>query len=110
MEVKITPKDACALYPTDILFQSVFWGQVKNRLGWKTLAFNLSSPQPMGDVLVLTRSDSNGRSIVHIPQGPEPPYDLTVAGRADCGSCGPRRGYFCPDEAKDSLQHTLGHA
>jgi len=71
MKVKITPKDAQELYPTDILFQSVFWGKVKNRLGWKTLAFNVSSPYPMGDVLVLTKSDFNGRSIVYVPQGPE---------------------------------------
>lgn len=71
MKVDLQPKEVLGLVPTDILFQTVFWSQVKSRLGWKALAFDVSTSGPRGDVLVLTRSFGNDFSVAYVPQGPE---------------------------------------
>lgn len=71
MDITLKPKDAYALLPTDILFQTVFWSRVKSRLGWQPRAFDLSSSGPAGDILVLTRSYGEGMTAAYVPQGPE---------------------------------------
>ncbi len=71
MNIELTPKSSSELIPTDILFQTVFWGQVKKSLGWKPLAFNLDFQSHSGDVLVLTKHVADGIPIAYVPQGPE---------------------------------------
>jgi lipid II:glycine glycyltransferase (peptidoglycan interpeptide bridge formation enzyme) len=71
MKLKIIPKSMYELYPTDILFQTSYWGQVKNKLGWEASAFELSLPASEADVLVLTKRLDDGTSAAYIPQGPE---------------------------------------
>lgn len=71
MNISLRQKDACSLLPTDILFQTVFWSRVKSQLGWEPHAFDLSSSQAAGDILVLTRSYADGVTAACVPQGPE---------------------------------------
>lgn len=71
MQLNILPKSPRALYPTDIVFQTSFWGQVKSRLGWSLAAFEMETPDAVGDVLVLTRRLDAATSMVYVPQGPE---------------------------------------
>lgn len=58
-----------ALLPTDIFFQTPYWAQVKSRLGYKPLAFDLESRR-CGDVLVLLQPCGK-KKIAVVPQGPE---------------------------------------
>lgn len=71
MKTSLKPKNPKALQPTDILFQTAFWGQVKSRLGWNPLAFDINAAGPSGDVLVLTKPFGQGASVAYVPQGPE---------------------------------------
>lgn len=71
MKLDLRPKEVNGLLPTDIIFQTVLWGHVKSRLGWKALAFDFSTPGPAGDVLVLARSFGEEFSVAYVPQGPE---------------------------------------
>jgi lipid II:glycine glycyltransferase (peptidoglycan interpeptide bridge formation enzyme) len=71
MKLNLRPKDVYGLLPTDILFQTVYWGQVKSRLGWKAFAFDFSTQVASGDVLVLTKDFGNEFSAAYVPQGPE---------------------------------------
>lgn len=74
MEIKgtiVDPKDAWSLHPTDILFQTPFWSEVKLHLGWKTYAFDIDSPGAKGDVLILTRHLGKGINAAYVQQGPE---------------------------------------
>jgi len=71
MDIRLRQKDPRSLLPTDIPFQTSFWGEVKARLGWTPLAFDFTSSGPAGDVLVLTKPYEAGISIAYIPQGPE---------------------------------------
>lgn len=71
VDVFLKPKEAKTLFPTDILFQTVYWSQVKSRLGWKALAFDFSASSVRGDVLVLTRTFGKGITAAYVPQGPE---------------------------------------
>ncbi len=68
---KVEPKDAWSLYPTDILFQTPFWSEVKLQLGWKTFAFNIEYPGAKGDILILARHLGKGVSAAYVQQGPE---------------------------------------
>ncbi len=69
--MNIGPKDAWSLYPTDILFQTPFWSEVKLQLGWKTYAFDIESPGTKGDILILTRHLGKGINAAYVQQGPE---------------------------------------
>ncbi len=71
MGVQLRQKSIRSLLPTDILFQTMFWGRVKSHLGWNALAFDMDSSAPKGDLLVLTRSCGNNRLSAYVPQGPE---------------------------------------
>lgn len=71
VETRLESKSTWALLPTDILFQTVFWGRVKSRLGWNAAAFDIESSGPRGDVLVLTKALGPGISTAYVPQGPE---------------------------------------
>jgi lipid II:glycine glycyltransferase (peptidoglycan interpeptide bridge formation enzyme) len=71
MMFHVQKKEAGQLLPTDIVFQSAFWSDVKSRLGWQPLAFDFTSSGPDGDVLVLTRTVLPGISAAYVPQGPE---------------------------------------
>ncbi len=44
MAMELKSKNACDLFPTDILFQTAFWGRFKKRLGWKPMAFDVDDP------------------------------------------------------------------
>ncbi len=71
MHIRLTPKKLHGLHPTDILFQTGYWGQVKNILGWESLAFDIE-PWPKGhDVLALVTSIGANRAAAYVPHGPE---------------------------------------
>ncbi len=67
----VKPKDAWSLYPTDILFQTPFWSEVKLQLGWKTHAFDYRASGVDGDILILTRHLGKGIHAAYVQQGPE---------------------------------------
>ena len=72
MKIYVQPKRVEALLPTDILFQTTYWSQVKSRLGWKPFAFDFqSSAGNRGDVLVLIRPLGCGLAAAYVFQGPE---------------------------------------
>ncbi len=71
MNLCLAPKILRALEPTDIVYQTLYWSQVKSQLGWKPLAFDIDSSRPRGDVLVLIKSLGTNGSAAYVPQGPE---------------------------------------
>jgi lipid II:glycine glycyltransferase (peptidoglycan interpeptide bridge formation enzyme) len=71
MRISLRPKKMRALLPSDILFQTSYWGQVKSSLGFKAMAFDITSPKPVGDLLVLVQSHGPDNLGVYVPQGPE---------------------------------------
>jgi len=88
MNIQLQPKDVYGLIPTDILFQTVFWSQVKSQLGWKPFAFDFNSSALQGDILVLIRNFGHGISAAYVPQGPEygpapESYGLFLEGLSD---------------------------
>ncbi|GFM34975.1 lipid II:glycine glycyltransferase FemX [Desulfovibrio subterraneus] len=68
--VDVIAKATNELYPTDILFQTPYWAQVKSRLGMEPMAFDILSSETWGDVLVLIRNHC-GHKLALVPQGPE---------------------------------------
>ena len=81
MNLEVTPKPASRLYPTDILFQTSFWGRVKRRLGWEVEAFEISRPSGTGDMMALTRPLDDDTAMACVPQGPEHGPDPEDYGR-----------------------------
>lgn len=75
MALTLSPKALSELVPTDIVFQTAFWGQVKSHLGWKPLAFDIGGSVSRGDVLVLTHSFGNGlerkTGVCHVSGSPQ---------------------------------------
>ena len=71
MNIELTLKETRSLLPTDIIFQTFFWSQVKSRLGWEAMAFDFNSPKLEGDILVLTKTFKDGTTAAYVPQGPE---------------------------------------
>jgi lipid II:glycine glycyltransferase (peptidoglycan interpeptide bridge formation enzyme) len=71
MKIQIKQKETQEVFPTDIVFQTAFWSAVKSQLGWKSIAFDFTSPELQGDVLVLTKTLLSGISMAYVPQGPE---------------------------------------
>lgn len=71
MEVMLQPKGSQALLPTDILFQSVYWGNVKRRLGWRAHAFDIDGKASTQDMLVLSKPIGRNTVAAYVPQGPE---------------------------------------
>ena len=71
MEMMLQPKGSQALLPTDILFQSVYWGNVKRRLGWRAHAFDICRKVPTKDILVLTKPIGGNTIAAYVPKGPE---------------------------------------
>lgn len=72
MDIDLQPKKIHGLFPTDILFQTAYWSQVKSRLGWKTAAFDFrSSTGQQGDILALIRPLRHDLAFACVPQGPE---------------------------------------
>jgi lipid II:glycine glycyltransferase (peptidoglycan interpeptide bridge formation enzyme) len=67
----LEPKSPQELYPTDILFQSRYWSEVKTRLGWKTYAFEIDAPRSNKDMLVIVKSFGPDAVAAYVPQGPE---------------------------------------
>ena len=80
MKISLTPKNTGALLPTDILFQTPYWGQVKSQLGFKPLAFDIKAPKPRGDLLVLLQPHAPESMAAYVPQGPEFAPDLEEYG------------------------------
>ena len=66
----LASKKTDRLLPTDILYQTPYWAQVKSRQGLESLAFDIVSAGPWGDVLVLLKPCGK-RKIAIVPQGPE---------------------------------------
>ena len=95
MNIQLRSKDALTLLPTSILFQTAFWSHVKSELGWKAHAFDLASPGPAGDVLVLTKTVVDGVTAAYVPQGPE-------------HSPNPEQYGFFLEELSDALSGHLG--
>ena len=77
MHLTLTPKRPRELYPTDILFQSRYWGEVKSRLGWRTYAFELDGAPSASDMLVIVKPFGPNGVAAYVPQGPEfaPPQE-----------------------------------
>ncbi len=72
MKIDVCPKPINTLEPSDILFQTSYWGKVKARLGWKPVAFDFhSSTGQQGDVMLLIRPLGSGLAAACVPQGPE---------------------------------------
>lgn len=71
MAITLAPKELKKLFPTDILFQTTFWGQVKARIGWEPRAFDIASDDARSDVLLLNQPFGDNRVAAYIPQGPE---------------------------------------
>ncbi|HOE15979.1 MAG TPA: peptidoglycan bridge formation glycyltransferase FemA/FemB family protein [Syntrophorhabdaceae bacterium] len=71
MNVKLQRKEVKYLFPTDIVFQTFYWSQVKLHLGWEVMAFDISSSHFSGDVLVLSKSFDDAITVAYVPQGPE---------------------------------------
>ncbi|WP_310598630.1 peptidoglycan bridge formation glycyltransferase FemA/FemB family protein [Desulfobulbus sp.] len=71
MNVTIVPKRPGKLYPTDILFQSRYWSDVKARLGWKAYAFDIESTGIDKDMLVIVKPFGPRAVAAYVPQGPE---------------------------------------
>ncbi len=71
MTLNLAPKILRALEPTDIVYQTRYWGHVKSHMGWKPLAFDIGSSRPRGDMLVLTKSLGANGTAAYVPQGPE---------------------------------------
>ncbi len=69
-DVDIRSKAMAALFPTDILFQTSYWAQVKARLGLQPRAFDIPTAGPGKDVLVLLKPFGK-HNIAIVPQGPE---------------------------------------
>jgi len=70
--MELIPKNVSRLLPTDIVYQTLFWGKVKRKLGWNPLAFDITSrSRSTGDLLVLTKNVADGIPIAYVPQGPE---------------------------------------
>ena len=68
--IDVTSKAMTALLPTDILFQTSFWAQVKARLGLQPRAFDIQAAGPEKDVLVLLKPLGK-YNVALVPQGPE---------------------------------------
>ena len=71
MALTVSPKALKDLFPTDIFFQTSFWGQVKAHAGWEPMAFDIGDSTCKGDVLVLSQPYGSGMVAAYIPQGPE---------------------------------------
>lgn len=71
MSLQLSPKKVDSLLPTDILFQTDYWGRVKSSLGFTPLAFDIHAARSRGDVLVLLQPFGRGKLAAYIPQGPE---------------------------------------
>ena len=79
MNISIQPKETSTLAPTDILFQTAYWSQVKSRLGWQPIAFDFqTSTGQQGDMMVLLKPLGRGLATAYVPQGPEagPPQEM----------------------------------
>lgn len=68
--VDLSSKTTAALLPTDILFQTPYWAQVKSSQGLESRAFDIVSTESWGDVLVLLKPCGK-RKMAIVPQGPE---------------------------------------
>ena len=70
--VDVIAKATNKLNPTDILFQTPYWAQVKSQMGMAPKAFDILSSETWGDVLVLIKKYC-GHKLALVPQGPEHP-------------------------------------
>lgn len=71
MQLSVTPKKVKHLRPTDIIFQTEYWAQVKARLGWQPCAYDIEERGSGNDMLVLFKPLNDGSCAAYIPQGPE---------------------------------------
>jgi len=73
MALRLTRKTLHGLFPTDILFQTLYWARVKSLLGCRVQAFDIlsSSWEIKGDFLVLIQSHGPNLLSAYVPQGPE---------------------------------------
>ncbi|PTN32370.1 peptidoglycan bridge formation glycyltransferase FemA/FemB family protein [Desulfonatronum sp. SC1] len=69
--LRLSSKRTQALYPTNILYQSRYWAQVKKTSGLETVAYNIVFSNKWSDVLVLIQRNTNNDLYACIPQGPE---------------------------------------
>ncbi len=71
MHLLVKPKKVTQLLPTDIIFQTQYWAQVKARLGWQPRAYDIEDRISKRDMLVLVKSLNDGICAAYVPQGPE---------------------------------------
>ncbi|MFV0423780.1 lipid II:glycine glycyltransferase FemX [Oleidesulfovibrio sp.] len=70
--INLSLKNTSALYRSEILFQTPYWAEVKNRLGLGTQAYDISGTDSHGDMLVIVKQVGKHK-IAMVPQGPEKP-------------------------------------
>jgi len=71
MNLTVQQKRIEKLLPTGILQQTSFWSRVKERLGWKPDAFDLSVPDTEADILLIRKNIAPDAEIAYVPFGPE---------------------------------------
>lgn len=92
MKISIYPKDSHDLYTTPLLQQTAYWSEVKSRLGFVPLAYEIelrekdlhpsysSSARIRDDILILYRRISSNEAICYSPYGPLLSPDEEVRG------------------------------
>lgn len=72
MNLNLRRKSVLELKPTALVWQTSFWGDLKARLGWEAMAFDIEADgMTAGDILVLTRAAGPGSTVAYAPFGPE---------------------------------------
>ena len=82
MKIDIFPKNPHDLYTTPLLQQTAYWSEVKSKLGFIPLAFEIevrekdlhpsvsSSARIRDDILILYRKISDSEAVCYSPYGP----------------------------------------
>ncbi|MCK9460112.1 MAG: peptidoglycan bridge formation glycyltransferase FemA/FemB family protein [Proteobacteria bacterium] len=71
MSAVVEPKPIQALVPTDIAFQTRYWGETKSRLGHRACAFDFAMHGVEGDLLLFEHEIAAGITAAYVPLGPE---------------------------------------
>ncbi|MDZ7740827.1 MAG: peptidoglycan bridge formation glycyltransferase FemA/FemB family protein [Bacteroidota bacterium] len=93
MDVEISPKETEAMQLGPILPQTAYWARLKEKHGYRTIAFDIKSELPgrhllqwkshtnlFDDLLVVIRRISDDASIAYVPYGPTTEPDTEYRG------------------------------
>lgn len=89
MITEVCRKHSDELFRTSIIQQTSFWSNVKNRMGFETLAINFKYGEIDSDILVVIQSIDIDRAIAYVPYGPEitPPEEERGAFLEELSEC-----------------------